>query len=355
MKTVFLAFTIKNSSVAEFFISLANLLSEKNKVVIFTHANEKHPFRINDRIEILIWPSKRPTKIKDLLFFLRYIRKYKPRTIIANFAAVNICLLAGFLVRVKNRVAWYHTLTTQLDTNSVLKLRKRFFYSLASKIVTNSEAAKLDLTNSFNIPPNKIQVVNNAVRDPNLTEKPKARKIVYAGRLHTVKGVRVLVKALALVKDEFEDIKLIIIGEDESTGELENLRQLQKRLNLEKNIFFAGNQSRNYVLDQFSTAYFSVVPSYNEAFGYVVIESFSVHTPVIGSNTTGISSIIRNGKDGILFKTGDHKDLADKMKSLIRNPKMREQMAESCYQRFQQKYELIKVIKDLSQNPEIFN
>ncbi len=286
---------------------------------------------------------------------MKYLKKYKPESIIANFAAVNVFMLGGFLLGVKNRIAWYHTLTTQLDAKPALKFRKKIFYGLASKIATNSKAAKTDLINSFSIDPEKIEIVNNAVKDPGIYGDTEFNKIVFAGRLYEIKGVRVLIKALAIVKEEFKDIRLIIIGEDESTGELEELKKLQMELNLKENISFKGNRSRSYVLKQFSTACCSIVPSYAEAFGYVVIESFSVHTPVIGSNTTGISTIIREGEDGFLFKTGDHKDLAKKIKILLANKDLREEMSATCYQHFQENYELNKVIKELAENPEIFN
>jgi len=355
MKTVFIAFTLKNSSVAEFFVNLSNELSANYRVIIFTHASELHSFQLAESIIVLRWPSKRPTRHKDLFYLLKQIRKYKPTTIIGNFAAVNVFMLGGYLMRIKNRVAWYHTLTTQLKDNFLLKNRKKFFYRLATRICTNSEAARIDLSKSFHFDIKKIIVVNNAVKIPNLNGKPLQDKIVFAGRLHEVKGIDILVNALALVKDRFENVNLVVIGDDEGTGKLNDLKDIQKRLKLEANIKFLGNRSRNYVLKEFSNACFSVVPSYYEAFGYVVIESFSVHTPVIGSNTTGISQIIRDRVDGLLFEPGNAADLAEKIIELLLNPQFRKKLSVNCYQRFVDHYEISEVTRKFSKNPEIFN
>jgi hypothetical protein len=97
MKTIFLSFTIKNSSVAEFFIELSNQLALNNKVIIITYAVEINNFNISPEIEVLKWPSKRPTNFKDFLFLSRLVKKYKPEAMIANFGAVNMFLFKELL------------------------------------------------------------------------------------------------------------------------------------------------------------------------------------------------------------------------------------------------------------------
>ena len=355
MRSIFIAFTLKNSSVSDFFISLANYLSQTYQVILVTHANEKHFLKLNETIKVYQWPTKRPKTLKDLFFLLKLIHQYQPRTLIGNFAAVNLFMLGGFIMGVEHRIAWYHTLTTQLKEKKNLKYRKRFFYQLATKLVANSEAGKLDLQDNFGVHSSKIEVVNNAVVDPNIEGEMIFNNIVFAGRLYKIKGVHVLLKSMKIVKDDFPEIKLIIIGDDEGTGEFEVLKNLQIELGLENNIIFKGNRSRSYVLDQFSKANVTIVPSFFEAFGYVVIESFSVHTPVIGSDTGGIANIITDGDNGLLFKKGDHRDLAEKIIYLLKNRDIRDKMANNCYVHFMENYELKSVVKQLAENPQIFN
>src|SRR5437868_92767 len=66
----------------------------------------------------LAWPSPRPTRSADALFLTRLIRRYHPDCMVANFAAVNWMCLIGWLLRVKHRIAFYHTLTSQLDRDT---------------------------------------------------------------------------------------------------------------------------------------------------------------------------------------------------------------------------------------------
>lgn len=339
-RTIFLAFTLKNSSVAEFFVKLSNDLSRNYEVIIFTHAVENYTFKIDERIEIVKWPSPRPTRMADMIFLTRMIRKFRPEVMISNFAAVNFFLSIGFLLRVPQRIAWYHTLYDQLEKNYFLKIRKGLVYKLATRIIANSVSSKNDLIKNFGVPPSRILVIYNALEQPEFRNTGRPEKIVYAGRLDAVKGVSTLIRAIPLVIKSFPEIELHIIGDHRTGGESENLKTIVKDLKLEGKIIFRGNISREKVLEEFSTAWFSVVPSYVEAFGYVVIESFSVGTPVIGSDTTGIAEIVEDKKDGFLFKVGDFKDLAEKMTLVLKDSDLRNMMSFNCRKSFEEKYEL---------------
>ena len=255
---------------------------------------------------------------------------------------------------VKHRVAWYHTLTSQLEFKRMLFWRKKYLYKLASRIIANSESARLDAIDAFNINKKKIEVVPNAVNDPQIKKKTNQNKLVYVGRLHRLKGIKVLLRALAIVKERYPNIFLEVIGGEDEAGIMLELIKLKEELKLEKNIKFVGNQSKDYVLQAFSTAYCSIVPSYYEAFGYVVIESFSVHTPVIGSNTTGIAEIIEDEVSGLLFEPGSHKELASKLLRLLEKPDFRDKLAEQAYISFLETYELNKLVDNFVEQSFIF-
>lgn len=344
MKTIFLAFTMKNSSVAEFFVELANQLSRTHKVIIFTHAVENHSLVLNESIEVRRWPSPRPTRIADMIFLQKMIKEYKPQIMISNFAAVNLFLTIGFIFRIPQRIAWYHTLYDQIEKNFFLKFRKKIVYSLATHIIANSNASKNDLIKNFGVRTSKIFVIYNALQQIERENQGNPNKVVYAGRLDAVKGVSTLISAMSIVIPKYPSLKLHIIGDENSGNEANKLKILVKELKLEENIFFRGNKSRNEVLKEFSSAWFSVVPSLVEAFGYVVIESFSVKTPVIGSNTSGIAEIIRDDRDGFLFEVNNHIDLAKKINLLLGDPKLRDQFSENCYDRFLESFEIKGVV-----------
>lgn len=344
MSCIFIAFTLKNSSVAEFFVEMANTLSETREVVILTHATEKNHLKLNSKIEVKNWPDNKPNSLKGLSFLNKIVREYKPEAVIANFSTVNIMMLVTYVHGIKKRIAWYHTLSTQLEKKNLNRWRKRLFYGMSTKIICNSNAAKTDIVEVFKIDPKKVFVVYNAIREDFRKSTPQEKEqIIYAGRLYLIKGVDILIKAMPTILKSFPHLKLLIIGDDEGSGEYDKLNSLAENLEVKKNISFLGNCSKELVIEKFSESYCTVVPSRAESFGYVVIESFSVGTPVIGTKTTGISEIVRDGMDGFLFEKENHKQLANKILTLLENRELRKQFSENCRNRFLEKFEVKKV------------
>jgi glycosyltransferase involved in cell wall biosynthesis len=83
-----------------------------------------------------------------------------------------------------------------------------------------------------------------------------------------------------------------------------------------------------------------VVPSRDEAFGIVNVESLAVGTPVVASRVGGISEIVRDGRDGFLVPPDDPAALADRLSTLLCDANLRRTMAGSARRRFVDTYEL---------------
>lgn len=347
MKNVFLSFSLKNSSVTEFFIEFSNQLSLNYKVFIITDTIEKNNFYLDSNIEILKWPSKRPTKLKDFLFVWKLIKKNKPQTMISNFGSVNLFLIVGFLLGVKQRIAWCHTLSAQVVNKPILRFRKKIVYKMATELIANSIATKSDLTINFGVDSNKVKIVPNAIRISGIKNRVIPYKLIYVGRMHVTKGVETLLRAMPYVVEKIPLANLTLIGEDLYGETIKTYKNIAQSLGVLNNVNFIGNKSRDEVLEHFSTSYVTIVPSVVEAFGYVIIESFSVRTPVIGSNTTGIAEIVRNNEDGFLFEPKNHRDLAEKIVYLMNEENLRSDFSKNCYQRFKSKYEIELVIEAL--------
>lgn len=325
---------------------MAHLLKENFNVYIFT---TKTDFIIQNKLKdvtVFIWPSKRPTTHKDFIFLSKKILNHRPVTMIAAFGAVNLFTIVGYLFFIKNRIAWVHTLTTQMTNRKFLQYRKSIVYKACSHIVTNSLATKNDIILNFAVPAKKIKVVYNSCELPTDKEvEVNCRRITFAGRIHPSKGIDILIKAMPIVIKKYPELKLEIVGSFLEGEAVQKYLKLTQDLGLINHIHFVGWKSKTELLDIFRNSYFIVVPSLAEAFGYVVIESFSVKTPVIGSNTGGIAEIIRDGKDGLLFESGNHEELAQKMIVLLSNTKMRDKFSKSCHERFLEHFESEKVLQ----------
>jgi len=338
-KCIFFAYSINDSSLADYFIDLSNQFYECGyKVIVVSNKNEFQS-QLNESIIVENWPSKRPTKFKDFLFLFRLLAEHKPQLLISVFGAVNIFTLAGFIKGIKHRIVWIRTLSTQFPQKKRLVFRKSIIYKLSTKVICNSEATKKDAAETYKIPLNKMQVLPNSVRDYyktiNVCTKQYAN-VIYIGRLHPSKGVDDLIHAFRLIKNEGIDAKLYIIGQGPANVFLKNLTI---ELGLQDDITFVGHLSKPDVVNRFSSAGVAVVPSHSEAFGFTVIEAMSLKTCVIGANNTGIKEIILHNETGLLFETGNVVDLAFNLKRVLTNQEFCDKLATQGYQRFKSKYE----------------
>jgi len=349
---IFLSFTISKSKVPRQFLALCDeLTSRGHKVTVISWKTQDVP---NVNVKTVDFPSRRPTKLKDLVFLLKLIKKERPDLLIANFGSVNLMLLAGFFMGVPVRVAWYRTLSEALRHDwrgsnlafFLLKVRKRLVYKLATHFVANSKAALLDLSKTFAVPLKKIVVFHNAAFDimehTNKRELKGEKKIVFVGRLYPTKGVDVLIRALDIIVARNKSYSLIIIGDGPLKSKLESL---SNRLGLSQKCTFIGAVPNDKVVDYFKSADVAVVPSRNEAFGIVAIEALMVGTPVVASRVGGLVEIVRNGIDGFLVEPDSPKALAKGVLSVFEDEAKYYQMCQNARQRFLDKFEVSRVVQ----------
>ena len=340
-------FIRENSAITDYFFKLANEFINLNYKVIVVANEHRNDLvgKIGD-VDVLTWPSYHPTKIKDFLFIRKVIKKEKPILMISNFGATNFFLMAGKLYGVPHRIPWIHTVVSAFLTEiAPWKFwRKRYIYKLATHFIANSNATKKDAIDKFRIEEKQVTVVPNLIyNSDSYLSKEKENTIVFVGRFHESKGIDTLIMAMKIVIETVPDLKLKIIGGGDDT----KYKKMVESFNLDKNIIFLGRMPHEEVFKHLSKAQCSIVPSVYEAFGYVVIESFAVKTPVIGSDTGGISEIITDNVDGMLFPVKSHTVLAEKIIKMISNKELLTKYSENAYETFKSRYDLDSNIYEL--------
>lgn len=339
MKTCFLSYNVMKTSPADYFITLSNKLSESYQVVVIAGKVRDSNIELNKEIILKKWPSDRPTSWKDFWFLYGLVKAYKPDMMISMFGFVNMFLIVGWLFRVQVRVAWIRTLSSQYAQKRYKVLRKSLIYSLATDIVTNSNATKMDVANFFKIPSRKITTLPNSVTDYSSTLQgipTDTYNLLYVGRLHPSKGIDILIHAFSQIVKKYSNMHLDIIGQGPF---LDELLELANSLGISNEVTFLGEKSKEKVLRAYKKSYCTIIPSQSEAFGFTVIEAMSVGTCVIGANNTGIKEIIIHEETGLLFETGNPDPLAQQLEKLILDESYRNSLAMFGYKRFLDYYE----------------
>lgn len=154
----------------------------------------------------------------------------------------------------------------------------------------------------------------------NFNDIPKERptyfqkEIVTVGRLIEQKNQKLLIEAFKEISKDYPEYNLIIYG----IGPLEEkLKSIVNDLKLEKKVFFRG--LKKYVMYEVNKASVFVLSSNFEGFPNVLIEAMATGMPVISSNfNTGIAEkLIKNDKNGYLFKVGDKASLITAIKKVL--------------------------------------
>ena len=141
--------------------------------------------------------------------------------------------------------------------------------------------------------------------------------VLYFGRYSEEKGISNLVKAAK----KLSNIPFVFAGK----GELEN--EVNSADNIKNIGFKTGDELRNII----EKALFTVLPAeWSENCPFSVMESQSLMTPVLGAKIGGIPELIDDGKTGILFESGNLKELTEKIEYLYNNKELCRQMSENC-------------------------
>lgn len=136
--------------------------------------------------------------------------------------------------------------------------------------------------------------------------------LIYAGRLTKQKNIDLLIKTVALVKEEIPNIKCIIIGHG---PEYDELKRLTFDLKLQNNVFFLGFlDSYKEVLSYMKSSKIFVLPSTREGFGIVGLEANACGLPFITINhwRNAAADLVRINYNGFLC-TLSEEDLCEKI------------------------------------------
>ena len=345
-----------DAAVPAYFKALGAELARRGHRVVFLTGNEyKDEQDHTGNPALYTWPSRRPTKVKDAIFLARLIRRFRPDCVIAQFASVNWMMVVGWLMRVPNRMAWYQTLSRQIEIDSsvpkwkgwLLNQRKRFVYMLTTSVVSNSNAGRRDWGATNRMSLEKASVVYYCLRDPllNGAASPEDERvghiIVCVGRLDESKGQDVLIRALGLLKSESVNLEIRFVGDGPCRVGYE---QLARELGVEEQCNFLGRLPHASVFAEMERSVLSVTPSRSDCGPWTVLESLAVGAPVVASDVGGIPEMIRDGVDGFLVPPDDPEALAEKIKLLLTDTELRETMGRNARERFLTEFELSRNI-----------
>ncbi|HEY6377790.1 MAG TPA: glycosyltransferase [Candidatus Dormibacteraeota bacterium] len=256
------------------------------------------------------------------------------------------------------RVPWVHSAHTLARLKAQVGLPldeeraaiERVVVRGADRLVAASQSEAAALTDLYAVGPDDICVVPPGVDADLFTPRPTAalrdrygtagrRTVLYAGRLERLKGIDLLLDALADLRRRpgFADVLLLCAGADSGDGEREaghpagergRLAARARELGLAASVRFLGPVPREELAALDALADVVAVPSLTETFGLVALEAQAAGTPVVASAVGGLVEIVRDGVGGLLVEGRDPVRFADALAVILGDPLTRARLGE---------------------------
>lgn len=313
-------------------IENGNLNDEQSRRYIESHPNVKFIFleqntfkksdkNLRNKIKALtciyIWIIKNSLKenIKWVMF-----------TNLTGLLAVPLCRICGIRVLFNER-------------NPGIKMCnnffKRFCLRLCTKIVANSQSAAHYMTLTLK---REVECINNGIKIQG------ERKYTYLGnntilvpaRITKVKNQLLVIKALRLL-NEFDNFKLLLVGQIEDENYYDMLCRYVSENDLEQEVFFTGYVSN--MQDIYNQADLVILPSLEEGTPNVMLEAYRNQKLCLASDI--VMNKNASCDDRILFSLNSPDKLAEKVRWILSLSSIqKEEMIEKNYQFVLENYSL---------------
>jgi glycosyltransferase involved in cell wall biosynthesis len=178
--------------------------------------------------------------------------------------------------------------------------------------------------------PDKIHVKPNFIRrDPGIGSGSGGYAL-FVGRLTEEKGIATLLRAWRQLDDNFH---LEIIGEGPLSPYVKAAQLTMP------NLHWHGWLTKDEVLARMQRATMLIIPSeWYEGFPVILLEAFATGLPALVSRIGSLATLVKEGKTGLQFESGDASELASKVRFLFANPELLLRMRQACHEEYEKKY-----------------
>lgn len=184
--------------------------------------------------------------------------------------------------------------------------------------------------------PNGIPIETNQ----QVLHSDKIPQLLLLSNLMESKGVFVLLDACHKLKENgYQFICKFVGGETKEIDAARFSKEVQK-YGLENSVYYVGKKYAAEKTAEFLTTDIFIQPTYNDCFPLTLLEAMQYGLPIISTDVGGITDIVIDGETGLICKTRDAEDLANKIKLLLDNPSLRQQYGQAGYDRFVANYTL---------------
>ncbi len=241
-----------------------------------------------------------------------------------------------YRVALASEPRWYMRLLIH-RWHSFLRMQKRVAPQLQS-VVTVSGASAKDISDDFNVDRSAISVMHLGV-DSELfrplpdKERESHRLMTTASADAPLKGLSVLLHAIASLRPDYPGIRLTLVGRPKPGGDTE---RLIASLGLESVVESCKGISHEEMDQKYASASVAVVPSIYEGFGLPAVEAMACGVPLVSTDGGALAEVVEDA--GLVVSAGDAKALANAIRRLFEDDDLRSEYASRGLSRVEQHF-----------------
>ena len=266
-------------------------------------------------------------KWNRLFTLFRGLTKYRPSVIHSHIAA-TIYALPWLLIHNAKGVHTVHTRPDAEFSGKTLKLIKFVIKKDKLVICAVSKENQRIATDFYKVPDNKVFFVNNPVDIKHYYKNDNDDgniRIINVSRQDVNKNQILILKAIKTMSLEFENLKLILVGDG---NQHENLKRFCKENKIIDRVEFTGQiaDARNYLAE----ADIYVSASHREGLPLSMIEAMAAKLPIVSSKVGGVPDLV--DQNGYLYEDDNLEQLVFYLKKLCLDKELRNKMGDRSFE-----------------------
>jgi len=304
------------------------------------------------RAELGLGPQ---ANIRDLLQGLGWLYRFftvltspVPRVDVSHASAAAFSALPALIAKLEHRTPMILTehgvyLREQylsIGNSNLTPYGKHFLLSLVSAVtraimlgadqVSPVAAYNFRWESRLGVPEKRLKVIYNGV-DP-VVFQPRPRPadapltVVSVARVDPIKDLETLMRAAAIVRQSFPEVKFVVYGSISVETYYQQLLAIRTELGLEEGFIFAGHVSSPAVAYQSGDVI--ALSSISEGFPYAVVEAMMSGRPVVATDVGGTSEAM--GGNGFLVQPRQPEQMAKAIMELLADPALRREIADEA-------------------------
>ena len=341
-------------AIEKYIFELGIYLSKLNfKIIIFTikDINNNKVEVLNENLRIVKVKTFQIPILRGIIYnfkvFLRLLQLKEKKIIWTNgISQILIIMIIKLFSKNIATIFTTHNIRPWFKTGTHSKVRDIIDLFLGIQclrysdfIITLTNRMKNYLNNRF-LKENKFEVIpigisKNILKKFPLKKYPEEQakklfQIIYIGQINKLKGLDILIESIHQINNRNLNYKLFlkIIGQlsndiasdmHKKRKYLTKIRNLIKNLQLNNFVEFKGKLESSKVFNEIYDSDLYVLPSMGETFNLSALESLAIGTPIVITNSTGISEYLTHGKNCQIILKRNSISITNAIYSLLKN------------------------------------